>query len=323
MVQTILIGIAAGLAAALLFLAPASGSALAFPLFALTGLPLAIATLGWGSVAGVAAAAAGAVVIFGIFPGSVVAPAIFLALFGVPIVWLARLVGLTRPEGDGNAGLQWYPLSRLLLQVTVAAALAVVAVGIVSGYQPEAMVQDATSALVELLTQMQAASLPPTPAEIEPMVRVYVAVMPFMVALLMVALFTFDLWLGSLVARASSRFAGRRAAVERDAPQRSARRLPGHRRPCLHPRPRRRDRRGVCRRLRLRHRAGRPRRPPRGDARHRHPHPAARPRLPAAHLLRPAHRALRAFGRRRDVLPSARPRACQSLNPLVERRPVP
>ena len=206
MVQTIFIGIAAGIAAALLFLAPASGSVLAFPLFALTGLPLAIAALGWGAIAGAAAAAAGAVVIFALVPGSLVPPAIFLVLFGVPVVWLARLVGLTRPDGDGDAGLQWYPLGRLLLQVTVAAGIAVVAVAIVSGYDPEAMVREATSALVDLLTEMQTASLPPTPAEVEPMVRIYVGIMPFMVALLMTAILVVDLWLGSLVARASSRF---------------------------------------------------------------------------------------------------------------------
>ena len=206
MVQTILIGIAAGLAAALLFLAPASGSALAFPLFVLTGLPLAIAALGWGAVAGVAAAAAGAIVILVLYPGAFAAPAVFLALFGIPIVWLARLAGLTRPEGDGNAGLQWYPLSRVLLQTTVASAVAAVAVGFISGYQPEAMVSEATTALVDLLTQVQTASLPPTAAEIEPMVRIYVAIMPFMVGLFMTAILTFDLWLGGLVARASSRF---------------------------------------------------------------------------------------------------------------------
>ena len=50
--QAILIGIAAGFAAALLFLAPVGGTPLAFPLFVLTGLPLALAGLGWGLTAG-------------------------------------------------------------------------------------------------------------------------------------------------------------------------------------------------------------------------------------------------------------------------------
>jgi hypothetical protein len=206
MVQTILIGVAAGLAAALLFLAPASGTVLAFPLFVLTGLPLVIVTLGWGAIAGAVAAAAGAVVIALIYPASAATPAIFICLFGIPIVWLARLVGLTRPQGNGDAGLQWYPLSRLLLQVTVVAALAAVVVGFITGYRSEAMVKDATSAFLDLAGSVGASAHPPTAADIEPAVRVYVAFIPFMVSLLLTVIMVFDLWIGGLVARASSRF---------------------------------------------------------------------------------------------------------------------
>ncbi|HEY5081718.1 MAG TPA: hypothetical protein VII91_07330 [Bauldia sp.] len=206
MVQTILIGIAAGLAAALLFLAPASGTVLAFPLFVLTGLPLAIVTLGWGTLAGATAAATAAIVVSLIYPASVAAPAIFLCLFGIPIVWLARLVGLTRPQGNGDAGLQWYPLSRLLLQVTVVAALAAVVVGLITGYQSEAMVSDATAAFLDLAVGIGSLAHPPTAADTEPMVRIYVALVPFMVSLLLTVIMVFDLWIGGLVARASSRF---------------------------------------------------------------------------------------------------------------------
>lgn len=206
MVQTILIGIAAGLAAALLFLAPASGTVLAFPLFVLTGLPLAIVTLGWGTLAGATAAATAAIVVSLIYPASVAAPAIFLCLFGIPIVWLARLVGLTRPQGNGDAGLQWYPLSRLLLQVTVVAALAAVVVGLITGYQSEAMVSDATAAFLDLAVGIGSPAHPPTAADTEPMVRIYVAFVPFMVSLLLTVIMVFDLWIGGLVARASSRF---------------------------------------------------------------------------------------------------------------------
>ena len=52
MTQVFLVGIGAGIAAALLFMAPIGGTVLAFPLFLLTGLPIAIAGLGWGVIAG-------------------------------------------------------------------------------------------------------------------------------------------------------------------------------------------------------------------------------------------------------------------------------
>ena len=49
MIQIILVGIAAGVAGALLFLSPIGGTTLAFPLFTLCGLPIAIAGLGWSA----------------------------------------------------------------------------------------------------------------------------------------------------------------------------------------------------------------------------------------------------------------------------------
>lgn len=202
MVQTIFIGIAAGLASALLFLSPISGAAIAFPLFALTGLPLAIVGLGWGTLAASLAAAAAAVVIFTTVN---IAALAFLALFGVPVVWLTRLVLMSRAEEGAGTGRQWYPLDRILLHTAVASALGVVFVGFLNGYQAEAMVQEATARLTEALAQLQSAETALTAADIESMVRVYVAFLPFLLALFMTAVTVLDLWLGSLVARASTR----------------------------------------------------------------------------------------------------------------------
>ena len=56
MVQLVLIGIGAGLAAALLFASPIGGTSLAFPLFCVTGVPIAIAGFGWTPLAAAIAA---------------------------------------------------------------------------------------------------------------------------------------------------------------------------------------------------------------------------------------------------------------------------
>jgi hypothetical protein len=204
MVQTILIAIAAGIAAALLFLAPSSGSMLAFPLFILTGLPLAIATFGWGVRAGAIATAAGTVVTYLVYPGSIVSAAMFLCLFGVPVLWLSRLAGRPYPLGSGSAGLEWYPLNRLLLQLVGTVVVVLIAAGFVSHYDPESLVHEAAAALVDVLGTV-ATNPAPTPESVEPLVRIYVGLMPFVVAGVMTAILTFDLWLGSLVARGSGR----------------------------------------------------------------------------------------------------------------------
>jgi hypothetical protein len=216
--QTILIAIASGFAAALLFLAPASGTALAFPLFILTGLPLAIATLGWGAVAGVIAAAAGAVVAYAIYPGSIVSPAMFLSLYGIPVVWLAHRAAsrpstpaanhsaAPAPMGGKVQPVEWAPWSHLLLQLVATASIAVIAAGIFAGYDPETLVTEASSALADVLATMQTAA-PSKAADLEPAVRLYVSAMPFIVGAVVTAILTFDLWIGALVARGSGRVA--------------------------------------------------------------------------------------------------------------------
>jgi len=202
MVQTILIGLGAGLAAALLFLAPLGGSFLAMPLFILTGLPLAIAGLGWGPIAGVVAAVAGAVIIFAIVPTSLTA-LVFVLVFAVPVVWLTRLIGFSREGATG--GREWYPTGRILLHATLVVSLCLVAVGFLIGYQRAAMVKDATDALLAWLAAAGPDATVPTAAEIAPVMGLYVALLPLLVGLMVVAITVFDLWLAALVARASGR----------------------------------------------------------------------------------------------------------------------
>jgi hypothetical protein len=202
MAQMILVGIGAGLAAALLFLAPASGTILAFPLFALTGLPIAIAALGWGIGSGGIAALAGTLIILAIFP-SINAPLIFLVLFGIPVVWLARLAGLSR-EVDGER--EWFPPGAILLRTSLAIGIAIAVCGIATGYDPAGVARDASTVVAEWMARAATTTPAPTAAEIEPVMQVYVAIMPGLLALMMVAVTVLDLWLASLITRASGRF---------------------------------------------------------------------------------------------------------------------
>lgn len=202
--QAILVGIAAGVAAALMFAAPIGGTALAFPLFVLTGLPVALAGLGWGTAAGAAAAIAGTTIIFAAL--SPVSAASFLLLFAAPVFWIARLALLSRPldAADPDAR-QWYPLGRMLVHLVGAVAIGIVLVGIVIGFDRAAMTAEVTQALLQLFSGMQAKGPPPTADELRPFVTFYLAVMPFTVAALLLVMLTFDLWLAGVVARASGR----------------------------------------------------------------------------------------------------------------------
>jgi hypothetical protein len=124
MVRIILVGIAAGLAAALLFASVISGSMAAVFLFYLAPLPIMIAALGFTHLAGLVAAAS-ATAILAALSGAF--------LFAVAVIsfgawWLGYLSLLARPVGNGaGEQLEWYPVGQLVLWAAVIGALVVAA----------------------------------------------------------------------------------------------------------------------------------------------------------------------------------------------------
>jgi hypothetical protein len=124
MMQTVLIGLGAGVAAALLFASVVSGSLAAIFLFYLAPLPILIAALGWGHLSGLIAATLAAGVI-GYLSG-----VFFLSIFVIALGawWLGYLSLLARPVANGGGGdLEWYPVGRLVLWAAVLGALVVAA----------------------------------------------------------------------------------------------------------------------------------------------------------------------------------------------------
>lgn len=205
MTQVLFVGLGAGLAAALLFVAPVGGSMLAFPLFALTGLPVAIAGLGWGVLAA-AAAVFTALIAITAFLGSLPAGFVYVALFGAPVMWLVYLAGLSRGETAPGSGKVWYPATRILLHATLAVGIGVVVAGVLTGFDREALVTEASSAFAEIFGT-GADGRPLTAADIAPMMRFYVGAMPFVTAFSMTLITVFDLWAAERVVRISGRLA--------------------------------------------------------------------------------------------------------------------
>ncbi len=122
----IVIGIAAGIATALLFASVASGSPFAILLFYLAPLPIMIAAIGWSQLAGLIAAlvAAGglAAALGGFFFIA------FLIGIGLPAWWLGYLALLARPSAaDVPGDLEWYPPGRIVVWAAILGALVVLA----------------------------------------------------------------------------------------------------------------------------------------------------------------------------------------------------
>jgi hypothetical protein len=198
--NSLLVGLAAGLAALLLFAALLTGTAFALPLFFLAPLPIAIAGLGWGPAAGAAAAViAAAGIAFTI--GPLIAAVVFI-LFAAPIAWSVYLLGLSRPDGDGSAR-QWYPLGRVLLNMAGFVGAAIVVAGTMAAYDPTALAAAMAEALEGWMAEIDGAT--PTREQYEPLIRINVALLPYTTAALAMTMLVFNSWLGGRIAGASGR----------------------------------------------------------------------------------------------------------------------
>jgi len=140
-----LLSVGAGLASALIYgLAPASPLA-SMMLTALVGVPLFMAGLGLGTVAG-ALASATAIAGVLVFQGPM-AGAIFAGGFAVPVAILVRQAMLSRTEDDTTV---WYPAGLLAATLTIVGlGLAVAVTAIISSLEVQALFDERLRAFAE------------------------------------------------------------------------------------------------------------------------------------------------------------------------------
>ncbi|PJI45756.1 MAG: DUF2232 domain-containing protein [Rhizobium sp.] len=175
--QLLLIGLIAGLTAALLVLGANAQPSFSSILYAASALPVLIVGLGWGNVAAIAAVATAAVIgALVISPMFAVAMAVFTLL---PAGWLSHLANLARPAseiGGPDDLMAWYPLSDILLHLCALVSVAVIFLGVMIGYGPEL-----TGQMVDLLMASVAdrdPTLAADPASIEQIKGMMVLLLP-------------------------------------------------------------------------------------------------------------------------------------------------
>lgn len=198
----LLLGIAAGAASALLFAAVTSGGALGTPLFFMSALPVAIVTIGWGTLAGIAAVLA-AVVGLWVFV-SWKAALLHALVVAAPMAFYSYLVGLGRPLDEEGRSFEWYPLGRVFTAMVLITAATIIGVGMVIGFDIEATAGEVADMLVAM---GQASGEPgaPTREDLLPALLLYMRLMPFALGAFWLVLTAFNLWLGGRVVRLSGR----------------------------------------------------------------------------------------------------------------------
>lgn len=199
------IGAGAGLAAALLFLSLIGGTVLAFPLFFLAPMPLAIAAFGWGTSAGAVAVGVGGLVTAAAL--SLPAGALFAGALGFPILMGAHLIGLARPADEANpqSPTVWFPLGEVAFRIAILVGAISLLVLLLTGFEREAT----TALFVEGLKEFVGTGAATLSAEeleqLKVIAALYVSAMPFFYPALWMLTIVFSLWAGARVVRRSER----------------------------------------------------------------------------------------------------------------------
>ncbi|WP_322989488.1 DUF2232 domain-containing protein [Hoeflea sp.] len=210
---SLLVGLLAGVSAALLLVSAGYSSGLSFLMFATAALPILIAGLGWSNLASiVAVAAAMAIVGFATTPQAALVTAVTTL---APAAWIAHLSNLGRPAeelGGPEGAVAWYPLSDILLSISTVVCTGLFAVGLAMGYG-EGFIGELVDMFVEAL-KLNNAEYQPTANGIAEMKRFFLFALPAIQA----AIWVLILLAGWYVASAIVRLSGRSRRPKDDLP---------------------------------------------------------------------------------------------------------
>jgi Predicted membrane protein (DUF2232) len=205
MTQIILVALAAGTTAALLYASVVSGALIAILLANLAPLPILIAAIGWGHLAGLLGALTAAIAL-GLSLG-VNSCLGFLLAVGLPAWWLGYLALLGRPTATNGSGggIEWYPIGRLILWAAIIGTLATAGTVLSYGADKEAFQQELRTLFERALRSVQQQMKAPGETESRRFVELLVQVFPLVAAILATIHSTFNLWLAARIVDVSGR----------------------------------------------------------------------------------------------------------------------
>jgi hypothetical protein len=208
MMQIVLIGLGAGAASALLFASIASGSPLSFVLANFAQLPILLAAIGWTHLAGLLGALIASAGLAMVTTGPV-ALAFFLSI-GLPAWWIGYLALLGRPSATDPAGIEWYPVGRIVVWTAIFAALIVLVTMLRHGFdvaQIQAGLRRELERGLRFLAGLPANAPLQIPSVRDPerLIDVLATIVPPLKATALTATSLLNLWLAALIVRISGR----------------------------------------------------------------------------------------------------------------------
>lgn len=203
----ILIGALLGLVSAVVILSTATGPVLIrFILFIVTSLPIFLAGLGWGTVAGIAAGLTGTLVVALL---GWKAALIFAASQAVPAVVLSHLALLSRetPAETGRTPVvEWYPAGRLVIWAAAMAGIPAALWLLFFGGEIETLKTALAPHITELIKSQMPPDNQPGPVEVEKIINLVVNLLPSASAIAWMLALIVNLWLAGRIVTASGNF---------------------------------------------------------------------------------------------------------------------
>lgn len=198
--KTLIFGIIAGLASAVLAAIALTRPGLLTLLIYVASVPVFFASFSRGSLAGIIAAAI-AILSTGIAAGMPIAAIIGLTIVG-PAAYAGHLAGLSRQGDDG--ALYWYPLSEILFRLALAVIAAYILIGLWFGYD---VTQIATE-IERFIRQVMTVQEPSLSAEQETAIRYnsifYATLLPLIIPAFSLAVLIWNMSLAEKLARRKS-----------------------------------------------------------------------------------------------------------------------
>ena len=209
MIAIIPIALAAGCASALMFASMISGALISLLLVNLAPLPLMVAAIGWGPLCATIGGIGAAAVLGSIFglPYCIT----FAIAVALPAWWLGHLALLGRPVANGVPSgddaapvapvLEWYPVGRILLWISVSAALTTTVALLALGTDAVSITNGLRRGLLLMIGSPDARAA----GEIEQLVDTLVKIMPAGAAIGAMMMLTLNLWLAAKITATSGR----------------------------------------------------------------------------------------------------------------------
>lgn len=197
------VGVLAGIAAGLMVLAGLKAGSASLVLIFAAPAAVYVASLGWGTVAGILAAIIASLAAS--YTGGFLSTVFAAALLFAPAAWAGHLTNLGQPDASGK-GIVWYPLSSILVRMMIAIFAGFIVTATVIGFDSDEISRELALVFGEFFDQSPELEKP-SPERMAEIAGIYASLLPLALPGLWFLLHMLVFYLSAVVTRLSGQMA--------------------------------------------------------------------------------------------------------------------